>query len=202
MLLTRSLPGQAFPHEMRILTAVAIFGLVCLAGSADDNVARLLAAKHVQNQYLVEGRDLTVTYSIYNVGTSAALSVQLTDEGFPESDFKVKHGMPTVNWARIAPGTNVTHSIVLTPLKSGKFNFTAAELSYVPSEGTQPQIGYTSGPGEGGIMPERDYDRKFSPHILDWAAFAVMTLPSIGIPLMLWYSSNRKYRISSKAKKH
>ena len=36
---------------------------------------------------------------------------------------------------------------------------------------------------------------------MDWAAFGVMTLPSIGIPLLLWYSSKRKYD-SPKSKKN
>uniref|UniRef100_A0A8U7NH63 Uncharacterized protein n=1 Tax=Corvus moneduloides TaxID=1196302 RepID=A0A8U7NH63_CORMO len=55
------------------------------------------------------------------------------------------------------------------------------------------QVGFTSAPGQGGILAQRDFDRRFSPHFLDWAAFGVMTLPSIGIPLLLWYSSKRKY---------
>lgn len=131
------------------------------------------------------------------------------------------------------------------------------------------QVGFTSAPGQGGILAQREFDRRFSPHFvsicqlgiaiaprstppthrvglqfisvvqkgiaeqesgfhpgseeqcrisaeggrseglrrscvrfvltrndffqLDWAAFGVMTLPSIGIPLLLWYSSKRKY---------
>ncbi|XP_058608500.1 translocon-associated protein subunit beta-like [Onychostoma macrolepis] len=97
--------------------------------------------------------------------------------------------------------SNVSHTVVLRPLKAGYFNFTSASVSYLAQEGGQVVVGYTSAPGQGGILAQREFDRCFSPHYLDWAAFGVMTLPSIGIPLLLWYSSKRKYD-SPKSKKN
>uniref|UniRef100_A0ABI7XBK8 Signal sequence receptor subunit 2 n=1 Tax=Felis catus TaxID=9685 RepID=A0ABI7XBK8_FELCA len=124
---------------------------------------------------------------------SAALDVELSDDSFPPEDFGIVSGMLNVKWDRIAPASNVSHTVVLRPLKAGYFNFTSATVTYLAQEDGPVVVGFTSAPGQGGILAQREFDRRFSPHFLDWAAFGVMTLPSIGIPLLLWYSSKRKY---------
>ncbi|KAE8588771.1 hypothetical protein XENTR_v10022729 [Xenopus tropicalis] len=168
---------------------LALLGLLVVVRCEEG--ARLLASKSLLNRYAVEGKDLTLQYNIYNVGSSAALEVELSDDSFPPEDFGIVSGMLSVKWDRIAP--NVSHTVVLRPLKAGYFNFTSATISYLAQEGGQVVVGYTSAPGQGGILAQREFDRRFSPHFLDWAAFGVMTLPSIGIPLLLWFSSKRKY---------
>lgn len=54
-----------------------------------------------------------------------------------------------VEWRNIAPGGNVTHVVVVKPLQAGYFNFTAAHLTYTPSEDAEPQQAFTSMPGQG-----------------------------------------------------
>ena len=72
---------------------------------------------------------------------STAHQVELNDASFPESDFEVVRGFLNVKWPRIAPSSNVTHVVIMRPLRSGYFNFTSAEISYLPSEdATQPQV--------------------------------------------------------------
>nr|KAF6414475.1 signal sequence receptor subunit 2 [Molossus molossus] len=156
---------------MRLLVFVV---LALFAVTQAEDGARLLASKSLLNRYAVEGRDLTLQYNIYNVGSSAALDVELSDDSFPPEDFGIV-------------------SVVLRPLKAGYFNFTSATVTYLAQEDGLVVIGFTSAPGQGGILAQREFDRRFSPHFLDWAAFGVMTLPSIGVPLLLWYSSKRKY---------
>ncbi|KAJ8794193.1 hypothetical protein J1605_003339 [Eschrichtius robustus] len=192
---------------MRLL---AFLALALFAVTQAEEGARLLASKSLLNRYAVEGRDLTLQYNIYNVGSSAALDVELSDDSFPPEDFGIVSGMlnhrlqtrrlsncgsraqllrgmwdlPRPGLEPVSPAlagrfsttappgkplsaSNVSHTVVLRPLKAGYFNFTSATITYLAQED--------------------------GPVVLDWAAFGVMTLPSIGIPLLLWYSSKRKY---------
>lgn len=42
-------------------------------------------------------------------------------------------------------------------------------------------------------MTQRDFERKFSPHTMDWIAFALMSCPCLLLPFVLWYKSKSKY---------
>ncbi|KAF0297884.1 Translocon-associated protein subunit beta [Amphibalanus amphitrite] len=160
----------------------------------EDSIARVLAQKLIQNKYLVEGQDVVVRYSLFNVGSAAALNVRVQEAGFGAGDFDIVAGKADFTLDRLAPGANASHTLVVRPLKYGYYNFTAATVSYLESEtASEPTVGFTSEPGEGGIVAFRDYNKKFSSHLLDWLVFAVMTLPSLGIPFALWYSSKSKY---------
>uniref|UniRef100_A0A673SQD9 Signal sequence receptor subunit 2 n=1 Tax=Suricata suricatta TaxID=37032 RepID=A0A673SQD9_SURSU len=117
--------------QMRLLAAVL---LALLAVSQAEEGARLLASKSLLNRYAVEGRDLTLQYNLYNVGSSAALDVELSDDSFPPEDFGIVSGMLNVKWDRIAPASNVSHTVVLRPLKAGYFNFTSATVTYLAQE--------------------------------------------------------------------
>jgi translocon-associated protein subunit beta len=164
--------------------------------------ARLLVAKQIQNKYLVEGKDVVVRYTFHNVGDAAAVSVQLTETGFPSDEFDLVGGALKVTLDRIPPGARNGHTVVVRPKRFGNFNFTAAEVSYRPADDVQQvQLGQSSDPGQGLIIALRDYEKQFSAHMLDWAAFAVMTLPSLGIPFLLWQSSKTKYEAIARAKR-
>jgi len=184
-----------------VFTAFVLNFAVC-----DEEVvtpARLLIEKRILNKYLVENKDLIVDYRIYNVGGSAAVDVQINDASFPAEHFATIGGVLKFTVPRIAPGSNLTHTAVVRPKEGvwGRFNFTAGEVTYLPTEDAKSvNVAYTSEPGEGYIVSLKEFDRRFSPHVLDWAAFSIMTLPSLVIPFLLWFRSKSKYEaiISSK----
>jgi len=182
-----------------ICLTLAIFAILhrTNGGEADSkasDAAKLLVSKQIQNKYLVEGMDVVIRYGLYNVGDSVASDIVLTEAGFGTDDFDIAGGQTVVKFNRIPPKSNNSHVLVVRPKKFGYFNFTSAEVRYKSGEeGGVTKIGYSSDPGQGLIIALKDYERQFSAHMLDWMAFAAMTLPSLGIPFLLWHSSKAKY---------
>jgi len=180
-----------------LVIAIFVFGNNANGGDTESKgseAAKLLVSKQIQNKYLVEGMDVVIRYGLYNVGDSVASDIVLTEAGFGPEDFDVAGGQTVVKFNRIPPKTNNSHVLVVRPKKFGYFNFTSAEVRYKSGEeGGVTKIGFSSDPGQGLIIALKDYERQFSAHMLDWVAFAAMTLPSLGIPFLLWHSSKSKY---------
>lgn len=180
---------------MKIILA-CLLSVACFVTATSDS-ARLIATKKVQNTYLVEGQDILVEYNLYNVGNLPALNVQLTDASFGPESFDIVAGRVQVKFDRIPPGANVSHSVVVRANQYGYFNFTAAEVSYIPSEDSQNvQIGYTSAPGEGAIVPLKEFKRRFSAHLIDWIIYCAFLVPVIVTPYAMWNQINVKYGLT------
>ena len=192
-----------------LLLVLSLTGLCLLVTAARDDKtesetgpARLLIEKKILNKYLVEGKDIVVHYHVYNVGKTAASDIQVSDPSLDPQYFSVASGVSSFSISKLESGENVTHTVVYQPKQNvwGQFNFTSAVVTY--NDGFATQSGLTSEPGQGFIVTQKDFERRFSSHALDWIAFVLMTLPCLLLPFLLWHRSKAKYEGSAAAAKH
>lgn len=106
---------------MKVLLAAVV---LCGFYSSQAAGPHLLISKVILNEYTVEGKDLTIKYSLYNIGEgwalirnpthflvlllllinySAAQSVTLEDSTFPPEEFSLVQGLLTAQWEKIGP---------------------------------------------------------------------------------------------------
>lgn len=98
---------------------------MALCGSVSLATPHLLASKMILNEFVVEGKDLTIQYTVFNVGTrwvlirvltfvfcftlllyalraySPAQLVTLEDDSFPKEEFVPVSGLLSTKWERI-----------------------------------------------------------------------------------------------------
>lgn len=79
-------------------------------------------------------KDLNKVSQFYALFCRAAYNVMLRDATFPPSDFELVSGMAEAKWDKIPAGDNVTHAMVVMPLRPGYFNFSSADVTYKASE--------------------------------------------------------------------
>ena len=74
-------------------------------------------------------------YNNSNNYSRPAVNVQLEDGNFGNPTyFEFVSGFNKMNWAKIAPQSNVTHVAVIRPKVAGYVNLTQAVISYQPNE--------------------------------------------------------------------
>ncbi|KER30008.1 hypothetical protein T265_03487 [Opisthorchis viverrini] len=168
------------------------FIFLTVSGQATD-VARLAVSKQVLNEYIFQGKELTILYTIYNLHSSRpARDVELFDS-YSDTEFIQIHGSKSARWPHISAGTNVTHAVVFLPQAAGTYNFTSATITYNLGDPSKTILHYSSAPGHVIIYPLKEYNRRFATHTMEWIGFAMLVTPCLLIPYMLWRSSASKY---------
>lgn len=175
------------------LIFLALFATVF--SQTDDEEPFLFVTKQTVNRFIVQDRELTVKYGLYNSGPSTVYNVHLNDiHSYPSDKYTLAVGVLNPKWERIYAGANVTHVVVLKPKQSGISNSSHAVVTYQKSEkNTDVQKTHSSEIGDVYIMTAREYDRRFSSHVIDWILFTAMASPCIGFPFFLWFKSKSKY---------
>jgi translocon-associated protein subunit beta len=104
----------------------------------DEERAILLVRRAVADERPLEGKQTTVTISVYNAGNTAASNIKVTDTPWPADGFAVE-GELTAAFDSIPVGTSVQYSYKVTPKEAGIYQHAPVTVTYKPADEEEEQ---------------------------------------------------------------
>ena len=147
---------------------------------------RLLVHKTFLNNEYIVGRDTVVNIEIFNVGNEAAYDVTFHDRNYDNEYFESVIGFPSASWQKLAPGSSISHSFVVRPVKDGVIAGGAVDVTYKSDVLGTPELVRHVDAYHYRIVKFSDILLKESPHLLEWGIFAVLAAIPISLPFFSW----------------
>jgi len=183
---------------LKRILIVALVAVLAGALAEDAGGAHLIVDKKLVSRHAVATQDLAVNYRIYNLGESTAYDIVLEDDSFPKNDFEVTSGLTTSRWEKLAPGSNITHTLVVRPLASGYYDNRPAKISYRQSAKGQQQRGYSTTIGYFYVESYSDFAKRNAPHLKEWGIFTLL-VATVTVPFAVqWRSSAANFQSTAK----
>eukprot|EP00271_Cylindrocystis_brebissonii_P015839 TRINITY_DN38886_c0_g1_i1.p1 TRINITY_DN38886_c0_g1~~TRINITY_DN38886_c0_g1_i1.p1 ORF type:complete len:217 (-),score=33.28 TRINITY_DN38886_c0_g1_i1:543-1193(-) len=139
------------------LLAVVSLVLLCISVSpalaVDD--AFLVVHKEVTTKRLKAGEEITVSFSIYNVGGSTAYDLTLTDDEWPAEKFDLE-GNSSTTWSKMEAGSpRLQHSFLLRPKEKGNFTTEPAVVKYRVASSSDQQLALSTPTPELDVLSDK-----------------------------------------------
>lgn len=170
-------------------------GIAEAAPTLEPEFPILIVHKDVSETDTVPGTAVTVTLTVFNIGTASAFDVKLTDKAPFEGD-------QTASIAELEVGSNLTHTYVVTPKTIGRTALPIAEVTYKASSDAKAEtlkavsnevreelrddklVG-TMEVGERGfinVVTPEEYERMHTKHYKEYIIYAVFCAIAIYLP--------------------
>merc|ERR1712228_859778 len=161
-----------------------------------DYPGRVISRKKIISKNPAAGVPLEFEYTIWNVGNTEVVDVELNDK-FSEEDW-VEALEVSIKVASIPAGGKHVETRTLTPIEEKKVKLSGAKLSYksVTSESDDTLVQYQSEGASEGLVPIASnafYKRHIQSHVFDWICFMALAVPSTVLPYMAGQSTLTKY---------
>lgn len=160
---------------------------------------RIISRKKVISKVPAAGQELQFEYTIWNVGNSDVMDVELVDNSYDSENFEVAKTV-TIKKAFIKPGESYSETHTVTPKmnEESKIKLHPATVTYKTKTSNENDelIEYSSDGATEGIVPLKTaafYARHVASHYTDWLIFLALAFPSTYLPYTQASSLIEKY---------